>query len=293
MSEIVSVPQEKPVPSRNVYSTVELELLVRYSRASYRAKFGVQAPKFDPNWPVQRCFDTSADPAKPYTFLALNKRGLTLESTTIPGARACVPNLPGTLDYTSWKPAPSRVQIRVVADGRVTPVTNANTLSTAVQASRLADELDRTLDCASSVNLRELSASYEYVYPPDDPRRIYDVTLFFAPDNERAYNVGLLLQERYRAGVDAPGKWLLTQQDEQNKLIWVPDVEPTYNWNDLPEVAIPMRALHEDEELFYQFGGNVGVRKKVGSAEPSVANDLQLYNDVAWIRHKLTEMFGE
>jgi hypothetical protein len=254
--------------------------------------------------PVQRFFDTTADPSKPYAFAALEKRGLKLVQVTIPAAQALTPNLPGLYAYAKWVPEPSRVQILVVGTGEVSPHGSAdNLLATGEQERAMKMETAAALTglLAGPVTAEEatLSSAFEYIYPDDDLRRIWKLRVEFARGTVQHFNVGLLLQERYRAGVGAPGVWKVIQgNDGDYSLIWVSAIGPALDWNDLPETPIPLRALYPDEELFYQFGGNVGVRKK--SAAPATGSfsdaDRALLQDAAAdakaARKRLEQMLG-
>lgn len=302
--EIEMKPTPKPVPDRDVYSPVELELFPRLTRADYKARFGVQAPPFDMSRPVQRFFDTTADPLKPYTFLTLDKKQLRLASVTIPTAQALSPNLPGLYEYAKWAPEPSRVQIRVVGTGEILPHGSAdNLLATREQVEAMRKEVGLCFMglLTGGVTSEEatLNSSYQYVYPIDEPRRIWRLLVPLAHGATQPFNVGLLLQERYRLGVGAPGAWKLIEDSGGYSLVWDSAIGPTPDWNDLPETPIPMRTLWADEELFYQFGGNVGVRKK--STAPAVAGGFtdadrslqqSISADVKAIRGRIAQVFG-
>lgn len=257
-------PTVKPIPDRNVYSTVELELFPRLTRESYKTMFGEQAPKFDYGQPIKRWFDTGVT-GSTYRMLVLDKKKLELVEITISAVQAEMVNLPGIYEYPAWKPAPSKVRILFVKTGATTSGSPAENLATKEQADALVSEVAGAFGVSVSavtVSENELGEDFQYLYPADDPRRVYRLLVDLGGGRLRTFLVGRLLQEKYRAGVGATGNWVRAGNDETANLTWISDIGPTLNWNDLPETPIPMRPLNADEELFYQAMGQVGVRKK-------------------------------
>ena len=61
MSNLVSLPIVPPQPNKEVYGFAELALFQTYTRETYLASFGVQAPAWDPSRPSKFWFDSTAD----------------------------------------------------------------------------------------------------------------------------------------------------------------------------------------------------------------------------------------
>jgi hypothetical protein len=166
------------------------------------------------------------------------------------------------------------------------------------QARDVGDEIFRALDAANfHVSEDTLNSAFRYVYPENDPRRVFKIT-FYSQNGDLTYNAGLLLNERHRNGIGAPGKWTIAIKpgDEPPTLSWVSEVEPTLDWNTQPETPIPMRPLNSSEELFFQFGGSVGVRRREvptpGAGDKFMQADRDILIRVLDICGKLARTFG-
>ena len=77
MNVPTSVAAALPQPSEAVYSTDTLALFKTYTRDTYLAEFGVQAPAWDPNRSRKAWFDSAAlnaaNSAAPRTYSALGQ----------------------------------------------------------------------------------------------------------------------------------------------------------------------------------------------------------------------------
>ncbi len=76
-----------------------LELFVSYSRASYQAQFGADAPAFDATRPLQRWFDPAQKAAAPSTVVSYNyfdQSAGSLSTFTITAGNAASPNISDT-----------------------------------------------------------------------------------------------------------------------------------------------------------------------------------------------------
>jgi hypothetical protein len=193
----------------------------------------------------------------------------------------------------------------VVQTGKISANGSAdNLLSTREQVEAMKQEIIAAfrglLPGPVSVEEATLNDAYQYVYPVDDPRRIWRLLVPLSNGATQSFNVGLLFQERYRVGVNAPGAWKVIQGAGQRyDLVWDSAIGPTPDWNDLPETPIPMRELYADEEFFPQFGGNVGVRKIVALPAPvggyTEADRVTLQGisfEVKAIRERIVQVFG-
>jgi hypothetical protein len=266
---LVTQPVAKPKPADEPYSTVALELFARgVTREVYAKEEGKPAPPFDYNLPVKRWADKTADPSKPYAFRVLDKKNLVLVWRSIPGTQAVEFNLPGLYEYPSWKPEPDNVKIRVLATGALIEGVEVSRLAMKEQADALLKEISSAFSLAgiaANCIVRERvldGTAFEYVYPADEKRRVWVISVTFGGGEAAEFNAGMLLKEKYRAGVGAPGNWQAAGTGGGRGVVWVSKIPPVLNWNDLPETPIPLCELRENEELFAQFGGNIGVRSK-------------------------------
>src|SRR5205085_6428857 len=65
MSQPISTPVVPPQPNLPYYGVAELALFKIYTRETYRAAFGIEAPSFDPSRVIKTWFDTTADTSQP------------------------------------------------------------------------------------------------------------------------------------------------------------------------------------------------------------------------------------
>jgi hypothetical protein len=112
-SNPVSLPIVPPQPEKEVYGFVELALFQTYTRETYRAAFGVQAPAWNPSRPPKFWFDSSADASAAgnvaaYRIFAVNSTGTwALQQFVLPAAEAVAINLPGSVTYPPYVIAPT------------------------------------------------------------------------------------------------------------------------------------------------------------------------------------------
>src|SRR5205814_1895285 len=105
-----------------------------------------------------------------------------------------------------------------------------------------ADALARELGAASPVEPELPFGGISY--PSGETRRAWQITL----QSGVAANVGMLLKEKYKLGVGAPGHW----SDLKNPQ-WIAEAQATVEANLLPEVPIPARDLLPDELIAQVF----------------------------------------
>ena len=103
-----------------------------------------------------------------------------------------------------------------------------------------ADELMAAIG-GSSVFDEGNTAVFPVVYPPDEPRRTWDIMFKGQP-----LNVGLLLAARNAKGVGAPGHWDASGPDA----IWIADPPaPSGEGDTRPPRPMPVRDLLPNEKL--------------------------------------------
>lgn len=113
MSDPVSLPVVPPQPDREAYGFAELALFQTYTRETYRAAFGVQAPPWNPARPSKYWFDSTADASAAanvaaYKIFAVDSTGIwAIRQLVLPAAEAVAINLPGLVTYPPYVIAPT------------------------------------------------------------------------------------------------------------------------------------------------------------------------------------------
>src|SRR5215831_12044836 len=208
MSKPISQPVVPVQPNQQYYGTQELSLFKTFSRDTYLATFGVQAPAYDPSRLIKSWFDSTVDLSDPgnvvvYKILGQDQNGnWTLKQTVMPTVEAATVNLPGTISFPTYVVSPTQAT-------RGNSTINALFLSLDSEAQALMTEIG-----ASSVIDEGNTAVFPVVYPPNEPRRTWDVVFQGQP-----LNVGMLLNNKYAKGIGAPGHWDTSHGDA----VWVPD----------------------------------------------------------------------
>jgi hypothetical protein len=230
----ISVPVAPSQPDMLSYGVSELSLFKLYDRDSYRAAFGKATPVCDPAKPLKAWFDSTMSAVEPdslalYKGVLTNKAGdPAIKQFWMTAAEAAAVNLPGREAIPRYIPAPSNAYVQT--DKGRTGVSPA-VLLTRDQAVMLAVELNGTL---------QESALGDTVYPPEEPRRQFVLTV-----DGVAHNAGLLLMERWASGIGMPGHWTKAQG---NELSFVP--EPPPDCATLTEWRpVPVRDLLSNESL--------------------------------------------
>lgn len=107
----ISTPSVPAQPNLANYPVSALNLFQTYTRTTYLAQFGVQAPAYNPSLPSRNWFDTSAAPG-PYQGIQINPAG-TAGSTlaqvvplAVP-ANVALPNLSGIYQYPTYANLPA------------------------------------------------------------------------------------------------------------------------------------------------------------------------------------------
>nr|MDP9112733.1 hypothetical protein [Acidobacteriota bacterium] len=112
MSAPVSLPVAPPQPDEASYSPAALALFQEYTRESYRAAFGVDAPAWDPARQFKTWFDSSVFTPQPntiaYQIFGQNPAGAWgFQTLTLLLADAAAVNLPGAITYPQYVVQPT------------------------------------------------------------------------------------------------------------------------------------------------------------------------------------------
>lgn len=232
----ISQPAAQAQPDQISYGVDSLALFETYTRDSYRAAFGMEAPPWDPSRPAKAWFDSTANAVSAghtvtYQAVARDANGnWALQPMTLPAADAAAVNFPQSIVY------PPYVILPTSATRGGAPV-NPVYLSLESEARALMAALGGTEIVDQGVNVFA-----PVLYPPDELRRMWVILGSGGQQN----NAGGLLQMRNAAGVGAPGQW----QNSAGDPVWVPDPPaPTGMDDPRPPVDMPVRDLLPNEEL--------------------------------------------
>ena len=240
----VSQPVIPAQPGAEFYSILDLALFKSYSRESYRAAFGVDAPAYDPARVPKSWFDSSVDVSDPdnvavYRVITQDQNGNgALRQMVMPAREAATVNLPGAIQYPLYVVAPTLAT-------RGGSVLNSIYFSLESEARGLMEALGG--DHLQQEDLPSFPASY----PSDEPRRPW----YFLVQGQ-SVNVGALLLNRNAHGVGAPGHWDVSSPQP----VWVPDpAGPTGADDTRSPREMPVRNLLANEQLYTGLMGILGV----------------------------------
>jgi hypothetical protein len=256
----VSQPVVPPQPPAEFYGVQELALFKTYTRETYRAAFGVEAPPYDPSRIAQTWFDSTADTSRPdnvmvYRIVARDANGWSVRQLVIPASEAASVNLPGAPRYPPYVVAPSKA-VRTAPGGLTPQPVNPDYLSTHSQALELMFEVGGM----SIVEEPAMGGGFGIYYPPDEPRRLWHIVI-----QGRGVNAGLLLKNRNARGVGAPGRWNLSGEEPE----WIPDPPPPGGLDDTrPARELPVRDLLPNEVLHSTLMGVVVRRTDLAQPGP-------------------------
>jgi hypothetical protein len=236
----MTVPHSEPLvpaqPKQPSYGFSELALFKNYTRDSFRAAFGVEAPAFDPARLIKTWFDSTADASDPaniviYKTISSDAKGQWgIRQLVMPAREAATLNLPGSVSYPEYVIAPTKA-----ARGGVTGIWPV-TLSLLSEAEALLEELG-----LKEVELRDEGATSSLpVYYGDEPRRQW----FFGYKGS-TYGIGELLASKHRNGIGAPGHWSVG-----DAIAWIADPPAPTGLNDtrVPR-EMPVRELLANERI--------------------------------------------
>ncbi len=226
-----SVPVVPPQPVQANYSAAQLGLFQTFTRDSYLATFGVQAPVWDPTRVDKYWFDSTIDPTQVVnaTYTIVDIGSASLQQMTMPATEACTVNIPGVFTYPAYVVAPTDATKggAPVVPSWFSLQSQALALMAFFGGSNLVD------GGITPVN--------PIIYPADEPRRMWNFTLNGVP-----INAGMLMFSEYAHGVGAPGKWDLSSGSP----VWIPAPSPATGLDDIrPPRPIPVRPLLPGEQL--------------------------------------------
>jgi hypothetical protein len=250
-----------PQPAKDAYGFEELALFRSFTRDSFRAQFGTEAPPYDPTRLIKTWFDSTADTSDPanvavYKVFARDAKGAWgLRQMVLSAAEAATVNLPGAVEYPPYVIAPTRAN-RAGVSG-IWPVT----LSLETEARALLAELG----LAELPLYDEGAGSAMPVDYAGDPRRMWNFVYKGVP-----YSVGGLLASKYRNGVGAPGRWAVGETIE-----WIPaPPAPTGLDDTRPPREMPVRDLLPNERIAMNMMGPMIVRTDRQQAQAEMAGQF-------------------
>jgi hypothetical protein len=196
----------------------------QYTRASFQTAAGIQAPAWNPAYPIKDWFDPTAVAGVDSSYQVLNGSDTlpALIMLTIPGAEALTVNLPGTATFTAYVVAPTlatkQTHFAGLAFGPY--AVDPGTLSMMVDANRLA-----AMAGAAVVDPTATSNQFLIFTWNGETRRPYVLMPPGATGDPTAagQNVGQLLASVNAAGVASPGHWDPAQLAQAHTLVWVPE----------------------------------------------------------------------
>jgi len=226
----------RPQPTTPIYSTEELLLSPRWTRALYFAATGQQAPPYNPAKQIKRWADSTAAklngyPNQSVDYLAMRRNAqgqMEFGTFTLSAAEAAAFNLPGAYAYEKYivKPTGAFVQ---EPNGTKTPI-NPDYLSSPGDASILAHEIGADEEPKEEY----LTGPFQYYWPAEETRRPYSVKFKGTP-----IQASFLLKQQNERGIGSPGRWDLTGPAP----IWITAVPDTGVMDTRPEIEMPARAL--------------------------------------------------
>ena len=240
----VSLPVVPAQPSTQFYGIQDLALFKSYSRDSYRAAFGVDAPAYDPARLRKNWFDSSVDVSGPqnvavYRILAQDDNGNgILRQMVMPALEAATVNLPGAIQYPPYTVAP-------------TLATRGGSSLNAIYFSLESDAQALMQELGGDQLRQEDLPSFPASYPSGELRRPWYFLFQGQP-----VNVGALLLSRNTQGAGAPGHWDVSTPQP----VWVPDPAGPTGADDTRAVReMPVRNLLPNEQLHAGMMGILGV----------------------------------
>jgi hypothetical protein len=234
----MGVPSPKPQPNKPSYGLNELELFTRYTRDGYRTATGSPAPPCDPTKKLKCWLDSTVDLDDPEAVVAYNTAKQTSDGKTalkkfsITAQEAACVNLPGREAYPPYTVAPTSASVRIdTGAGIAQQDVDPNWLLLKSEAEALASELGSAMPPQESA----LSGT---VYPPTELRRQWSIWVCGSWKQ-----AGLLMKERSKGGVGAPGHWDLSGSDPTFMVELPPDTSPKGEW------PAPLRDLLPNEKI--------------------------------------------
>lgn len=199
----------------------------QYTRGSFQTAAGIQAPPWNPAYPIKDWFDPDAVDGVDSSYQVWNGSVVSPEliTLTIPGAEARTVNLPGTPTFQKYAIAPTVATKQVHFAGLAfSPMAvDPSTLSTRVDADRLA-----AIAGAAVVDPTAAPNQFLIFTWGGETRRPYVLMPGGVTGDPTAagQNVGKLLASVNAAGLGSPGHWDPIQRSK-SVLVWVPETAPS------------------------------------------------------------------
>jgi hypothetical protein len=198
-----------------------------YTRASFQAAAGIQAPAWNPAYPIKDWFDPAAKAGVDSTYQVWNGSDTApaLVPLTIPGAEAMTVNLPGAPVFAPYAPAPTPAtrQTRFAGMFFAPQPVDPLTLSSRADADRLAEIAGAMVIDPTAVTNQFLL----WIWNGETRRPYVLVAPGFAGDpTVGGQNAGAILAAVNAQGVAAPGHFSSSQL-ALHILVWVPETAPS------------------------------------------------------------------
>lgn len=237
----------KNQPDVEYYGFGELALFKEYTRDSWQKEKGTQAPPWDPSRPIKRWIGDDQtgvnegwaahhDGDVGYSYWDPVKQ--VFMDADMPEDQWETINLPGVYNFPKYEVDPTPA---VVVGPAGSNKLNPTWLSTEEQARFMMAELKKVM--GATIGLKEAKIS-DPVFRTEwqgETRRQWVLVV-----NGIEHTVGLLLVEKFRNGVGAPGQWRTLGN---GGITWVTLTPNTGDRDPRPEVAVPVRDLYENEQL--------------------------------------------
>lgn len=229
-------PVVPPQPATSPYAVNALELFPTYTRATYLAKTGTQAPPFDITRPAKAWYDSTATGSTTYNVFNQSPSAPELLSITLTQQVANSVNLPGLPTYAPYVQQVSNV---IVTNGASGSGYSGLYQSTEAQADSLKAEIgDASLSITSG--LGQMFPGSAYVYQKIDASNPVGIFLL------GAQNVGQMLQQRNANGVGYPGTW---SKNTAGNYLFSPATLNDGSTSTLGSTPTPVRPLLSNEAL--------------------------------------------
>ncbi len=246
---IISIPITPTQPNQAQYGLDSLALFKRYTRDSFLAAFGEQAPPFDPTKKPKDWFDTSVDAQNDPNGVSVYKHSTGVDTTGTPIAfktfgitnlEASLVNLPGQYNYPQYHIAPTDA---TYGNAPINPLELCSKEDAAWIASLLNVAPNSPQGFIYQEQAKPLTGPFLINYPSDETRRMYIIT---NGTDKYQMNAGEMLNSMYLTGVGYPGHWNF---DATGTAIWVVG-NVSAQTNNLPNWDMPLRDLLPNEKLF-------------------------------------------
>jgi hypothetical protein len=235
MSTLVSTPVPPAQPDQLAYGIQDLGLFTSFTRETYFSSFGMQAPAWDPTRLRKMWFDSTADTSDPsnvsvYQIVGKDQNGdWTIKQMVLPSSEAATVNLPGSISYPAYT-------VPATTATRGGSFINPDYLSLQTDAEALAKLLG-----GGAVFDEGASSTFPVLYPPSEPRRLWDFMF-----NGLVINVGDMLLGQNENGIGYPGHW----DTSTGQPLWVADLPAPTGLDDTrPPRDMPVRGLLSNEKF--------------------------------------------